>query len=254
MEGFDTFVKTTWKSLNVDEPNVLIRLKKKLQRLKNAIKVWSKETRTHLHERKINIHRKLSDVDKIIDQGKSNEEVVNSRSILLKELQELSSLDALEISQKAKIRWSIEGDENTKYFHGTLNKKRCQLAIRGTLVNGDWISAPVKVKYEFFSHFMKQFSPPQPPRFCFDFLFPNRLSSDQVEDLERNVTYDEVKRAVWDCGANKLPGPDGFTFEFFRKFWRIIDQDVFQDVFEFFENGHIPRGCNSSFIALIPKI
>ncbi|GKA23567.1 RNA-directed DNA polymerase, eukaryota [Tanacetum coccineum] len=62
-----------------------------------------KETRTRLHERKINIQRKLSDVDKIIDQGKSNEEVVNSRSVLLKELQELSSLDALEISQKAKI-------------------------------------------------------------------------------------------------------------------------------------------------------
>ncbi|GJU15007.1 RNA-directed DNA polymerase, eukaryota [Tanacetum coccineum] len=76
----------------------------------------------------------------------------------------------------------------------------------------------------------------------------------QIEDLERLVTYDEVKRAVWDCGANKSPGPDGFTFEFFRKFWKTLDQDVFQAVSDFFENGHIPRGCNASFIALIPKI
>ncbi|GJV71332.1 RNA-directed DNA polymerase, eukaryota, reverse transcriptase zinc-binding domain protein [Tanacetum coccineum] len=33
-----------------------------------------------------------------------------------------------------------------------------------------------------------------------------------------------------------------------------LDQDVFQAVSDFFENGHVPRGCNASFIALIPKI
>ncbi|GJU30905.1 RNA-directed DNA polymerase, eukaryota [Tanacetum coccineum] len=41
MEGFDTFMESTWKSMNVDESNGLIRLKKKLQCLKNAIKVVS---------------------------------------------------------------------------------------------------------------------------------------------------------------------------------------------------------------------
>ncbi|GKD85945.1 RNA-directed DNA polymerase, eukaryota, partial [Tanacetum coccineum] len=34
---------------------------------------------------------------------------------------------------------------------------------------------------------------------------------------------------------------------------QTLDQDVFQAVSDFFENGHIPRGCNASFIALIPK-
>ncbi|GKE77937.1 hypothetical protein Tco_1544057 [Tanacetum coccineum] len=36
--------------------------------------------------------------------------------------------------------------------------------------------------------------------------FPSQLSTAQIEDLERIVSYDEVKRAVWDCGANKSPG------------------------------------------------
>nr|GEU34293.1 RNA-directed DNA polymerase, eukaryota [Tanacetum cinerariifolium] len=132
MKDFDSFVETTWKSMNVLDSNGLVRMKKKLQLLKNAIK-------------------------------------------------ELNSLEATDISQKAKIRWTIEGDENTKYFHGTLNKKRYQLAIRGTLVNGEWTS----------------------DHDSFDYAFPNRLSSDQVKDLEHVVTYDEVKKAVWDCGANK---------------------------------------------------
>ncbi|GJU37753.1 RNA-directed DNA polymerase, eukaryota, reverse transcriptase zinc-binding domain protein [Tanacetum coccineum] len=45
-----------------------------------------------------------------------------------------------------------------------------------------------------------------------------------------------------------------YTFEFYRKYWTTIDDDVFQAVRDFFVNWHFPRGCNSSFIALIPKI
>ncbi|GJR06380.1 putative reverse transcriptase domain-containing protein [Tanacetum coccineum] len=54
----------------------------------------------------------------------------------------LDKLDSLEVAQKAKIKWSIEGEENSKYFHGILNKKRNQLAIRGILVEGAWIDSP----------------------------------------------------------------------------------------------------------------
>ncbi|GJU90933.1 RNA-directed DNA polymerase, eukaryota [Tanacetum coccineum] len=225
-----------------------------MQALKIAIKAWSKEANKRSNDRKINIQQNLTEVDKLIDQGKSNDEILIKRITLLNDLQELNNRNAMEISQKAKIRWSIEGDENSKYFHGIMNKKRSQLAIRGTLANGEWISEPHRVKNEFFTHFKKQFSPIQAPSICFDFTFPTRLSSDQVQDLERPVTYEEVKRAVWDCGTNKSPGPDGFSFEFYRKYWTTIDDDVFQAVRDFFVNGHFPRGCNSSFIALIPKI
>ncbi|GJS28367.1 RNA-directed DNA polymerase, eukaryota [Tanacetum coccineum] len=75
MEGFNSFVETTWKSLNIVEPNGLIRLKKKLQALKIAIKAWSKEANKRSNDRKINIQQNLSEVDKLIDQGKSNDEI-----------------------------------------------------------------------------------------------------------------------------------------------------------------------------------
>nr|GEZ64918.1 RNA-directed DNA polymerase, eukaryota, reverse transcriptase zinc-binding domain protein [Tanacetum cinerariifolium] len=49
-------------------------------------------------------------------------------------------------------------------------------------------------------------------------------------------------------------GPDGFTFGFYRHFWSIIEQDVFDAVNYFFINGVIPKGGNPSFITLIMKI
>ncbi|GJY18419.1 RNA-directed DNA polymerase, eukaryota [Tanacetum coccineum] len=80
------------------------------------------------------------------------------------------------------------------------------------------------------------------------------LNSDQMHDLEAEVSKDEVKRAVWECGTDKAPGPDGFTFGFFRHFWYLVEKDVIDAVSYFFSYADIPRGCNSSFIALIPKI
>nr|GEX91986.1 RNA-directed DNA polymerase, eukaryota [Tanacetum cinerariifolium] len=180
MEGFNSFVETTWKSLNIVEPNGLIRLKKKLQALKIAIKAWSKEANKRSNDKKINIQQNLLEVDKLIDQEKSNDEILIERITLLNDLQELNNRNDMEISQKAKIQWSIEGDENSKYFHGIMNEQRSQLTIRGTLADGEWISKPHRVKNEFFTHFKKQYSPIQAPSICFDFTFPTRLSSDQV--------------------------------------------------------------------------
>nr|GEU38332.1 putative RNA-directed DNA polymerase, eukaryota, reverse transcriptase zinc-binding domain protein [Tanacetum cinerariifolium] len=158
------------------------------------------------------------------------------------------------VSQKAKIKWSVEGDENSCFFHGMLNKKHSQLSIRGVMVDDVWIEKPDQVKREFVHHFSSRFDKPFVKRACIDMCYPNLLTIEQHEDLERNVSKEELKRAVWDCGTDKSPGPDGFTFGFFCHFWSTIKADVFEAVKYFFTNGDILKGCNSSFIALIPKI
>ncbi|GJR73778.1 hypothetical protein Tco_0086143 [Tanacetum coccineum] len=47
---------------------------------------------------------------------------------------------------KSKVCWVIEGDENTKFFHGILTSKRSYLTICGTLVDGEWIVDPLAMK------------------------------------------------------------------------------------------------------------
>nr|GEZ32641.1 RNA-directed DNA polymerase, eukaryota [Tanacetum cinerariifolium] len=72
-------------------------------------------------------------------------------------------------------------------------------------------------------------------------------------DLEASVSDEEIRKAVWGCGENKSPGPDGFTFEFFRKFWTVVGPDFCIAVKWFFEHGFFATGCNSSFVTLIQK-
>ncbi|GJS72654.1 RNA-directed DNA polymerase, eukaryota [Tanacetum coccineum] len=103
------------------------------------------------------------------------------------------------------------------------------------------------------SHFKNRFDHPQDSRLQLDLNFPNTLQPDQIIDLECDVSKDEIKRAVWDCGTDKSPGPDGFTFGFYRRYWNILESDVVDAVTSFFHHGQFPKGSNSSFIALIPK-
>ncbi|GJV04383.1 RNA-directed DNA polymerase, eukaryota [Tanacetum coccineum] len=146
----------------------------------------------------MSIQNRLSELDKLFNSGKCNKELVSERSKLSKELYDINSSSSLDMFQKAKIHWAIEGDENSKYFHGIVNKKPSHLPIRRVLVEGGWIVDPSNVKKEFLNH---------------------------LADLERDVTHEEIKKVVWDCGINKSPG--------------------LYDI--------LPPGCNSSFIALIPK-
>ena len=72
--------------------------------------------------------------------------------------------------------------------------------------------------------------------------------------LEGSFSREKIKRAVWDCGVDRTPGPDGFTFEFLKICWSTVEDDVVRLVCDFFKSSTIPKGCNPSFIALIPKI
>ncbi|GJY55011.1 RNA-directed DNA polymerase, eukaryota [Tanacetum coccineum] len=154
---------------------------------------------------------------------------------------------------KATEVWAIEGDENSNFFHGIINRKRANLAIKGVMVDGEWVDDPCRVKEEFRLQFANRFRAPAANRCKLNYTFPNRLSSDQLDMLESPISRDEVRNAVWGCGENKSPGPDGFTFEFFRKFWDTLGSDFCAAVEWFFDHSSFSRGCNSSFIALIPK-
>nr|GFA95525.1 RNA-directed DNA polymerase, eukaryota [Tanacetum cinerariifolium] len=109
------------------------------------------------------------------------------------------SATKMNVAQKAKIRWAIEGDENSKFFHGVINKRRSHLAIREVFASGDWFIDPSTVKEAFRDHFGSRFEQPISARLKLNMPFPNRLSLDQVGDLEKDISHEEIRNAVWDC-------------------------------------------------------
>nr|GEU43524.1 RNA-directed DNA polymerase, eukaryota, reverse transcriptase zinc-binding domain protein [Tanacetum cinerariifolium] len=87
----------------------------------------------------------------------------------------------------------------------------------------------------------ERFSSTLKPQIILDTRFPKMLTVDQVDELERHFSVEEIKKALWDCGSHKSPGPDGFTFEFFQRYWSFIAADVLMQ-WNVFLTGYFPRG------------
>jgi len=65
---------------------------------------------------------------------------------------------------------------------------------------------------------------------------------------------EEIKESVWQCEGSKSPRPDGFNFNFIKKSWDYIKDEFVTALVVFHETDIIPKGCNVSFIALVPKV
>ncbi|GKB85130.1 RNA-directed DNA polymerase, eukaryota, reverse transcriptase zinc-binding domain protein [Tanacetum coccineum] len=68
--------------------------------------------------------------------------------------------------------------------------------------------------------------------------------NDHRLELGQDASEEEIKKAIWDYGSNKSSGPDGFTFEFYKKFWYLIGGDAIKAVKEFFRTSKFPNGSN----------
>ncbi|GJQ95008.1 RNA-directed DNA polymerase, eukaryota, reverse transcriptase zinc-binding domain protein [Tanacetum coccineum] len=122
---------------------------------------------------------------------------------------------------KKKIRaWNNDMRKSSKNSKLTFKAELSELdAVIDKGEDGIWIDTPALVKNEFLSHFKNQFEKPQEARLNLNMDFPCNLTLIQQFDLETE----------------------------------LIENDVVDDVKYFFQHGSIPKGCNSSFIALIPK-
>ena len=54
-------------------------------------------------------------------------------------------------------------------------------------------------------------------KFLEKYNFP-KLNQEEIEDLNRYITSTEIETVIRNLPANKSPGPDGFTAEFYQKF------------------------------------
>nr|GEV74363.1 putative zinc finger, CCHC-type [Tanacetum cinerariifolium] len=120
--------------------------------------------------------------------------------------------------------------------------------------DGICMESPHLVKHEFFEHFKNRFEKPNKSRILLERDFVKRNSLEQNDDLEREVSNEEIKRTVWDCGIDKAPCPDGFTFGFYRRYWDIIGIDVVDAVKWFFFAWRDPERRPISLIGSLYKV
>lgn len=74
--------------------------------------------------------------------------------------------------------------------------------------------------------------------------FVPQLSTDHLEILHKDVDAHEIRRAIFQLGGLKAPGPDGIPAIFYQKAWDIVGSEVSEAVQHFFKSEYLLREWN----------
>ena len=88
-------------------------------------------------------------------------------------------------------------------------------------------------------------------KFVEKYNFP-KLNQEEIEDINRPITSKEIETVIRNLPANKSPGPDGFTAEFYQKFREELTP-ILLKLFQKIAEGKLLSSFYEATITLIPR-
>jgi hypothetical protein len=177
----------------------------------------------------------------------------NFRNIINEHLRKLLHQQRTYWKQRGTINWVKFGDECTAFFHANASIRHRKNFI-SSLVNsvGEELLLHGDKAELLWQAYKDRMGVTEYIHMYFD--LPSLLRADNnLGDLERPFTKEEIDKIITALPNNKSPGPDGFNGKFMKKCWHIIAQYFYKLCEGFFEGNICLSSINSSFITLVPK-
>ena len=84
-------------------------------------------------------------------------------------------------------------------------------------------------------------------------LHPAKLNQEEIDQLNRPITRNEIEYVIKTLHANKSPGPDGFTGEYYQTYKEDLVPILLKLFQKVEEGGTLPKTLHDATITLIPK-
>ncbi|KAH0672621.1 hypothetical protein KY284_023708 [Solanum tuberosum] len=251
-EKFHEVVKENWKIEIQGSPFHIVQQKMKIT--KKVLTKWSKETYGNIFHRAAT----MEDIVKVKEIQFEIPSTDRNRAELMKAEKDLRKFYQVEEElwkQKSGMKWFIDGDRNTKFFHSYVKGRRRRLQLneildeQGVLLKDkkDIGEAAVKV-------FEQQF---KESNFNADYAMidciPKLITVEQQQRMDRTPMEEEVREAVFSLNSDNACGPDGFSGKNFQSCWEIIKEDFVKMVVAFFYGMELPRFVTHTNLVLLPK-
>ena len=89
-------------------------------------------------------------------------------------------------------------------------------------------------------------------KFLEKYNFP-KLNQEEIDNLNRPITSTEIETVIRNLPADKSPGPDGFTGEFYQKFREELTPILLKLFQKIAEEDKFPNSFYEASIILRPK-
>lgn len=226
----------------------------KLKSFKGIIRSWKGETYGCNSRQKQQLLSELAILDSLEEEGSIQAVQISQRNSLKAQLLSIAIAEEAHWRQRCKLKWLQEGDMNTGFFHRVVAARRRKSSIFEILSrDGRSLIEDADIETEFVSFYETLYTKKISVR-----QLPASLSWAPITQLQRDLLEApfieaEISFAVKDLETNKTPGPDGFTAEFYKKYWNILKHDILKVFQDFFRKGIINASLNETYICLIPK-
>ena len=80
-----------------------------------------------------------------------------------------------------------------------------------------------------------------------------KRNQEEIENLNRPITSTEIKTVIRNLPANKSPGPDGFTAEFYQKYREELTPILLKLFQKIAEESKLSNSFYEATITVIPK-
>ncbi|XP_022041207.1 uncharacterized protein LOC110943781 [Helianthus annuus] len=132
----------------------------KLKWLKKKAKEWVLSLKEKQRGQYADNVNKLEALELVAETRNLTEEEIETRAQCKNFVVETDRLKNMDLKQKSRVKWAVEGDENTAYFHGIINANTTNNRISGLRIQGEWTNNPVLIKDYVADFFCDRFSEP----------------------------------------------------------------------------------------------
>lgn len=239
---------------NVWQKSAALHTVEKLREVKKQLKTWNHDEFGNIDSSIKRLEEEIQKLDRINNLRDLDDQELEERKKAQSELWMWIKRKEMYWAQNSRITWLKEGDRNTKFFHAIASNKRRKNFIASIDIGGQIIDEPSRIKFEATAFFKSIFKEEHVRRPVFENLNFKHVSQEQASQLTLPFSCEEIDSAVASCSVDKAPGPDGFNFKFIKSAWEIVKHDIYEIVHNFWASAHLPKGCNTAYITLIPKV
>jgi hypothetical protein len=227
----------------------------KIRNLGRKVRGWSRNRDSKIRKNRHELIKELDELDLLAEHQNLSEEEQEMRKELSLKLDKSWRIEETKAWQRARDR-DIKGDRNTSYFFAKANQKKRKKTI-ARLEEDDKVFSNNESMFKHAVLFYKNlFCKEKKENIALDEDFwgeEDKILPEENELLEAELTKKEIKKAIDESYAVGAPGPDGFSFLFYQRFWPLIKKD-FMAMVKGFEKGEVNVArLNYATIILIPK-